>query len=100
MSEFLAEAQVRIVPNTATFRAELEAQLRALTAKPVVVPVTAAVTGAGAAGAATVNRAVAESLGQQVAVQQAASCQYQGFGNRPERGNGCGAEIGSCGNSG
>lgn len=45
MSEFLAEAQVKIVPDTTAFRIELERELRAATAKPVAVPVTPVVVG-------------------------------------------------------
>ena len=70
MSEFLAEAQVKIVPNTALFRAELEAQLRAVTAKPVVIPVTAAV----AAGTAQAAQQAAQASGAQaVAATQTAA---------------------------
>lgn len=56
MSEFLAEAQVLIVPNTAAFAASLKAQLAAAVAEagPVVIPVAAAplATGTGKALAA------------------------------------------------
>ena len=51
MSDFIAEARVLITPDTTKFRALLEEQLAAQTAKPVVVPVQFAAVG-GAAGVA------------------------------------------------
>lgn len=48
MSEFLAEATVLIRPDTTKFRAELQRELAAITAKPVVVPVRAQVAGVAA----------------------------------------------------
>ena len=56
LSEFIAEALVRIVPDTTLFRAQLEAQLAKATATPVVVPVIAA----AGRGAADVNRITQE----------------------------------------
>ena len=53
MSEFFAEAQVLVRPNTVEFAATLRAQLEAAVAKvgPIAVPVIAAPTTAGAAAA-------------------------------------------------
>jgi hypothetical protein len=61
MSEFIAEAQVLIRPNTATFAATLKAQLEAAVAAagPVVVPVTAVAAGKGTGAAVAAETAVA-----------------------------------------
>ena len=63
MSEFLAEAQVLVTPNTAGFRASLEKQLAAAT-KGVTVPVSIIAAGGGLAGvtAATASLAAAQKL--------------------------------------
>lgn len=47
MSEFIAEAQVLITPDTTKFAAELRAAVAAATAKPIPVTVTPVVAGAG-----------------------------------------------------
>lgn len=60
MSEFLAEAQVLIRPDTTAFRAQLVAQLAAIKVPPVVVPVAA--VSAGAAGVTAANAGLARSL--------------------------------------
>jgi TP901 family phage tail tape measure protein len=54
MSDFLAEARILVRPDTSKFAAELQAQLRAVTAKPITIPVVAAVGATvGAAAVAT-----------------------------------------------
>jgi TP901 family phage tail tape measure protein len=62
VSEFLGEARVVIRPDTTQFRAVLEAEIAAVTKKPVVIPVTAAVTGTttGATGAASAKAETAK----------------------------------------
>lgn len=68
MSDFIAEARVLVLPDVTKFRAELEASLLAATAKPVVVPVTAARTSliaqsAAASGAMDAEAAAVRNLG-------------------------------------
>jgi TP901 family phage tail tape measure protein len=48
----LAEARILVRPDTTGFRAELEAALKLATAKPIVIPVVAAVAGTSVSGAA------------------------------------------------
>ncbi len=71
MSEFLAEAQVLIRPNTAGFRATLLTELRKATAG-IVVPIPIVAAGAAAATAgkqATQANAVAAASGAKAAAQ-------------------------------
>ncbi len=74
MSEFIAEAQILVRPNTTGFRAELEASLAA-SLKPITIPVAPVVAGNAAAGlAATTASAQAASAAQHsvaVAAQEA-----------------------------
>lgn len=74
MSEFLAEAQVIVRPDTKAFRAELLAQLTAATrGLTVPVPVTAGVAAAGALS--STQGLLVASRGATVAVQQLAGAE-------------------------
>ena len=94
MSEFLAEAQVLIIPNTATFAATLRAQLDKAVAEagPVVIPVTTAPVTTGAAKVVAEETAIATgaieqntaALTAQGAAAQKASLAASNFG-RTER---------------
>lgn len=71
MSEFIAEAQVLIVPNTAAFAATLKAQVEAAVAAtgPIAIPVAAAPVATGAQAALATETAVATAaMQEQVAV--------------------------------
>jgi hypothetical protein len=72
VSEFIAEAQVLIRPNTAEFAATLKAQLEAAVAAagPVVVPVTAVAAGGGVAAQRAVAGATLEATDAQRAQNQ------------------------------
>ena len=61
MSEFLAEAQILVRPDTTGFRAELEAALKVATAKPITIPVVAAVVSTNTAAAAAAAATAADS---------------------------------------
>lgn len=68
MSEFLAEARVLIRPDTTKFRAELQREIAAATAKPVIVPVQFVAGGAGVASTvATETASLAAAQGEAAA---------------------------------
>lgn len=79
MSEFLAEARIVVRPDTTAFRGLLEAELRAVMAKPIMVPVVPVVaTGIAAATAQTAafttaqTAAAAQTQGLAVAMEKEA----------------------------
>ena len=67
MSEFLAEAAVLIRPDTSKFRAELEAQIRAIKVAPIAIPVVATGAGIGAVTGETVALTAAQKVAAQTA---------------------------------
>ncbi len=81
MSEFIAEAQVLIVPNVATFAATLRAEVEAAVAKagPVAIPVVAAPVSSGtvAAAAAQKELTVATRAGALAAEEEAGALATQ-----------------------
>lgn len=73
MSDFLAEARVLVLPDTRQFRAQLEAQLKAIHVAPLSVPIVAAGAGlAAAAGASGVLAAQQTQLQKTVLGLQSA----------------------------
>lgn len=80
MSEYIADARILVRPDTSRFRAELEAQLKAVTSTPITIPVVAAVAPnvsgsaakAQAAGAAA-QAAVTERVKETAAANQVAA---------------------------
>ncbi len=72
MSEFIAEAQVLIVPNTAAFAASLRTQIEAAVAAagPVAIPVEAVAVSTGAVAAAQAEAAAATKVATTAAKEQ------------------------------
>lgn len=77
MSEFIAEAAVRVRPDTRTFRKELSAQLAAIKVAPVVVPVVAAGAGLAAAAAATAALSTQQAVAEKTTLGLASAAQVE-----------------------